>query len=81
MTPEQVTLVKESWEQVKLISGKAAELFYGKLFELDPSLKPLFKTDDMKEQGRKLMATIGVAVASLDKLEEILPTVQALGKT
>jgi len=80
MTPEQVTLVKESWEQVKLISGKAAELFYGKLFELDPSLKPLFKTDDMKEQGRKLMATIGVAVASLDKLEEILPTVQALGK-
>ena len=79
MTPEQVTLVKESWEQVKPISETAAELFYGRLFELDPSLKPLFKTDDMKEQGKKLMATIGVAVGSLDRLEEILPTVQALG--
>ena len=79
MTPEQVTLVKVSWEQVKPISETAAELFYGRLFELDPSLKPLFKTDDMKEQGRKLMATIGVAVSSLERLDEILPTVQALG--
>jgi len=79
MTPEQVTAVKSTWESVKPISEKAAELFYGKLFELDPSLKPLFKTGDMKEQGRKLMATIGVAVSSLDRLDEILSTVQALG--
>ena len=79
MTPEQVTAVKDSWEKVKPISTQAAGLFYGRLFELDPSLKPLFKTDDMEEQGRKLMATIGVAVASVDRLETILPTVQALG--
>ncbi|MCM2369566.1 globin family protein [Aporhodopirellula aestuarii] len=79
MTPEQVTLVKESWEQVKPISEQAAELFYGRLFTLDPSLKSLFK-GDMSEQGKKLMATISLAVASLDRLETILPTVQALGQ-
>jgi len=79
MTPEQVTAVKSTWESVKPRSEKAAELFYGKLFELDPSLKPLFKTGDMKEQGRKLMATIGVAVSSLDRLDEIISTVQTLG--
>ena len=56
-----------------------AELFYQRLFELDPSLKPLFK-GDMKEQGKKLMATLNLAVASLTKLEEIQPAVQDLGR-
>ncbi|OYP38224.1 globin family protein [Rhodopirellula sp. MGV] len=79
MTPEQITLVQTSWEKVKPISEQAAELFYGKLFELDPSLRPLFK-GDMKEQGKKLMATLNLAVVSLTKLEEILPAVQDLGR-
>ena len=52
LTPEQVTLVRETWAQVVPIADKAAGLFYGKLFELDPALKPLFK-GDMTEQGQK----------------------------
>lgn len=79
MTPEQIGLVQTSWNQLKPISEQAAELFYGRLFELDPSLKPLFK-GDMKEQGKKLMATLSLAVASLTKLETILPAVQDLGR-
>ncbi|TWU04081.1 globin family protein [Neorhodopirellula pilleata] len=79
MTPEQVTLVQSSWEQVKPISEQAAELFYGRLFELDPSLKPLFK-GDMKEQGKKLMAMLNLAVTSLTKLDAIVPAVQDLGR-
>lgn len=79
MTPEQITLVQSSWEKVKPISDQAAELFYGRLFELDPSLKPLF-SGDMKEQGKKLMATLNLAVSSLTRLETILPAVQDLGR-
>ena len=79
MTPEQVTLVTTSWEKVKPISDTAAELFYGKLFELDPSLKALF-TGDMTEQGRKLMAMINTAVNSLKNVEAIVPAVQDLGR-
>ncbi|MEM9365025.1 MAG: globin family protein [Planctomycetota bacterium] len=79
MTPEEIALVQDSWEKVKPISEQAAELFYGRLFELDPSLKPLFK-GDMKEQGKKLMATLNLAVTSLTKLEAILPAVQELGR-
>jgi len=79
MTPEQIKLVTESWEKVKPISEVAAELFYGKLFELDPSLKPLF-SGDMKEQGRKLMAMINTAVNSLKNVETIVPAVQDLGR-
>lgn len=79
MTPEQIALVKDSWKKVEPISDTAAELFYGRLFEVDPSVKPLFK-GDIKEQGEKLMKMITVAVNGLDKLDTIVPAVQALGK-
>jgi len=79
MTPEQAVLVKNSWALVTPIADKAAELFYGKLFEMDPELKSLFK-GDMTEQGRKLMAMINTAVNGLDKLEAIVPAVEKLGE-
>jgi len=78
MTPEQLVMVKTSWEKVLPIADKAAEIFYGKLFELDPELKPLFK-GDMTEQGKKLMKMINTAVNGLDRLEAIVPAVQELG--
>ena len=78
MSPEQVQLIRSSWDQVLPISATAAELFYGKLFELDPSIKPLFK-GDMTEQGQKLMKMINTAVNGLDRLDAIVPAVQQLG--
>lgn len=78
MTPEQVKLIKISWQKVMPISDKAAELFYGKLFELDPSVKPMFK-GDMTEQGQKLMKMINTVVNGLERLDEIVPAVQQLG--
>ena len=79
MTPHQIELVQSSWEKVKPISDQAAALFYGRLFELDPSLKSLLK-GDMTEQGKKLMQTLSVAVASLTRLDTILETVRDLGR-
>jgi hemoglobin-like flavoprotein len=79
MTPEQIELVKSSWGKVEPIAEQAAELFYGKLFELNSELKSLFKSD-MKEQGRKLMVMLNTAVNSLDKLEAIVPAVQEMGR-
>jgi hemoglobin-like flavoprotein len=77
MQPMTIALVKESHSWVVPISEQAANIFYARLFETSPDLKPLFK-GDMKEQGRKLMATIAVVVNSLDRLGEVLPAVQAL---
>ena len=79
MTPEKINLVKSSWEKVIPISETAAELFYGKLFELEPGVRSMFK-GDMKEQGRKLMAMLNIAVNALDKLEIIVPILQQMGK-
>jgi hemoglobin-like flavoprotein len=79
VTPEQKTLVQESFALVAPIADTAAELFYGRLFELDPSLRRLFH-GDMREQGRRLMQMITVAVRGLDRLESIVPAVRALGR-
>ncbi len=79
MTPEQKTLVQESFEKVAPIADQAAALFYKRLFELDPSVRPLFKTD-LEEQGRKLMQMIATAVNGLDDLEALVPAVQDLGR-
>jgi hemoglobin-like flavoprotein len=79
MTPEQKGLVQASFAQVVPIREAVAELFYARLFQLDPSLRSLF-TGDMKEQGAKLMAMIAIAVKGLDRLETIVPAVRALGR-
>lgn len=79
MTPEQATLVKSSWAKVVPIKEQAAVMFYGKLFEIDPALKAMFK-GNMEEQGRKLMTVINFAVNGLDRIEAIVPAVQDLGK-
>lgn len=46
--------------------------------ELDPDLELLFK-GNLSEQGRKLMQMLGLAVNSLDRMEQLLPVVQSLG--
>jgi hemoglobin-like flavoprotein len=79
MTPEQKELVQSNWKDVEPISETAADLFYGKLFELDPAVRSMFK-GDMKEQGKKLMQMIGVAVHGLDNLGELTPAIAAMGK-
>lgn len=79
MTPERQQLVKDSWEAVEPMSDVAAALFYGRLFELDPSLRHLFR-GDMTEQGRKLTQTLSVVVRGLDRLEELVPAVESMGR-
>lgn len=78
MTPSDITLVKDSFRKIVPIADQAASLFYARLFELDPSLRALFR-GDMHEQGRKLMAMIATAVAALERLDTIVPAVRQLG--
>ena len=79
MTAKQIELVQTTWSQVVPISEQAATLFYGRLFELDPALRPLFKTD-IKEQGKKLMTMINAAVRGLNDLGKLVPVVEDMGR-
>ena len=78
MTNEQIKLVQDSFKQVAPIAETAAQLFYARLFELDPDLELLFK-GNLSEQGRKLMQMLGLAVNSLDRMDQLLPVVRSLG--
>jgi hemoglobin-like flavoprotein len=79
MNPEQVKLVQDSFAKVAPISDKAAELFYGRLFEIAPHVRAMFP-DDMTTQRGKLMATLAIVVNGLSNLEAILPAASALAK-
>ena len=79
MSPEQVELVQTTWHSLMPIKDTAAELFYGKLFSLDPGIRPLFK-NDLKDQGRNLTAMISVAVGGLSRPEKIMLAVRQLGR-
>ena len=80
MTLDQKQLVQNSWEKVLPISDTAATLFYGRLFELDPSTRPLFKDTNMAQQRKKLMQVIGTVVNGLNMLDQLIPAVSNLGR-
>ena len=75
-----VALVQQTWEQVGPIADEAATVFYSRLFELDPSLRSMFRQTDMVEQRRKLMQMITVAVRGLNRFDELMPAMQAMGR-
>jgi len=79
LTDREKVLVQQSFALVAPIADDAAALFYRRLFELDPSLERMFK-GDMTEQRKKLMQMLTAAVKGLDRLEQLVPVVEDLGR-
>jgi hemoglobin-like flavoprotein len=77
MTPSQIDLVQSSFSKVVPIADTAAEIFYNRLFTLDPSIRHMFKSD-MKQQGKKLMDSLKMVVGNLRNLDRIVPGVRAM---
>ncbi|MFD0981360.1 globin family protein [Tropicimonas aquimaris] len=77
MNDTQISLIRDSFAQVLPIRDDAARIFYDRLFEIAPEVKPLFN-GDMTEQGAKLMAMLGTVVNGLNHLETIVPAAQKL---
>ena len=78
ITATQKRLVQDSFALVVPIASTAAALFYQRLFEIDPAVRPMFK-GDISEQGKKLMQALALAVKSLDRPEALTPVLQSLG--
>ncbi|CUH77153.1 Nitric oxide dioxygenase [Tritonibacter multivorans] len=77
MHESEIQLVQASFAKVAPIADQAAGIFYDRLFEIAPHVKPYFK-GDMKVQGAKLMTTLGVVVKGLRDLDKIVPVAQQL---
>ena len=72
-------MIQSTWRAVLPVGDTFAELFYGRLFALDPDLRQLFR-GDMVEQGRNLTAMLSVAAANVGKPERILVALRQLGR-
>jgi len=79
MTREQAHIVQTTWRAVLPVGDTFAELFYGRLFAVDPALRKLFR-DDIVEQGRNLTAMLSVAAANLARPERIRVALRQLGQ-
>lgn len=79
MNTQEIQTLQQSFSLVEPIAETAASLFYGRLFELDPALRPLFKSD-LKSQGEKLMSSLKLVVTGLNNPERIIPAVRSLGQ-
>jgi len=79
LTEKQIELIQDSFGLVIPISDTAASIFYTRLFEIAPEVKPLFH-NDIELQGRKLMEMLTYLVGSLADLEEIIPAIEGLAK-
>lgn len=72
-------LVRDTWEQVAPMGEAAAELFYHKLFQRHPGVKPLFHGVDMPAQQNRLIHAIDAVVNALDHFDEMEPLLEDLG--
>jgi hemoglobin-like flavoprotein len=79
LTLTQIELVQKTFAVIAPIADDAAALFYRRLFEIDPSLRPMFK-DDMSGQRKKLMHMLTAAVKGLPRLDRLVPVVEDLGR-
>jgi len=79
MSAEDIRLVRQSFAQAASEPDAVAAIFYKRLFELDPALRPLFRKD-VAEQERKLMQMIDAAVALLERPQALMPTLEGLGR-
>ena len=80
MTPEAERLIRETWTHLVPIRLTAAELFYGRLFEIDPSTIALFDGKPMYAQHEKFLQTVDTLVQMLDYPSQIIEDLQALAR-
>ena len=78
MQSDDIELVQYTLMKMLPKTEQVARRFYDRLFELDPSIRPLFK-GDMKQQGQKFMSTLSHVVHWLDRLDEIRAELEKLG--
>jgi hemoglobin-like flavoprotein len=79
ITPRWIELVRQTFAELVPIADEAAGLFYGRLFEIAPKVRPFFK-GDITAQGRKLMSVLALAVGGLQNVSELVSIVQDLGR-
>ena len=78
MTPQQILLLKQSWETVKPKAAQLAEIFYYHLFDTHPKFRVLFK-GSFYEQQQKFIRMLDMVIVHVDRLSIVQKDIQASG--
>jgi hemoglobin-like flavoprotein len=78
ISAEAIDNVQRTFAIVAPERARAGRLFYERLFEIEPSLKPLFP-GDTKDQGERFFVMIKTGVDNLRNAERLLPVLEAVG--
>jgi hemoglobin-like flavoprotein len=79
LTPTEIRLVQASFDSIASSSTRFVRAFYARLFEIDPSLQPLFRCD-LVAQGARFMHTLSLAVRGLADMADVAPLLHAMGR-
>jgi len=74
----QQEIVRTTFAKLAVMPEVAGALFYQRLFDLNPEVRPLFK-NDMRIQGVKLMTMLAMVVFNLHEPGRVLPAIRDLG--
>src|SRR4029453_18137685 len=80
MISERRRLVAESWKTLAPNGAAVGEIFYRRLFEIDPEMRPLFSSVNMDHQIHKLVTMLDLVVHWLDVPEQLVPVLKKLGE-
>lgn len=80
MTDQDLAIIRSTWAKVLPIAEQAADLFYGRLFEIAPDVQPMFAETDMTAQKGKLLTALNLAVQNADNPGALVPVLEEMGR-
>jgi hemoglobin-like flavoprotein len=81
MVSNNIELVRNSWAKVSSMDVQTVgALFYNRLFEIAPEVKPMFSRTPIPEQSKKLLIMLSYIIAKLDRLQDIMDEVEKLAQ-
>lgn len=78
MTSKTIHVLRSSFARVEALGHVAALIFYKRLFELAPQLRPMFP-GAIEEQSKKLIDILSSAVGMLERPEDLRVALEQLG--
>jgi hemoglobin-like flavoprotein len=79
MSPRQKYLIRKSFSQLESYGNVPALLFYRRLFELAPGVRPMFQTD-IEEQAAKLFEMLGSLISHLERTTLLEAELRLMGQ-
>ena len=79
MRPDQIACIREAFDRLWPVNRRFADLFYARLFELDPTARTLFR-GDLEVLKTKLLSMLATIVGAADRPEIFDLVVEDLGR-